>query len=192
MGKMNKLRSGCRGEQPSSTGTAVDGLIWVCNGYGDAVGNICTMWGCFYFLEHFLDTPIVIPLDCEIRPRTGFTVSPLCFWQQTLLNSALQSCGCKLLHPLPYCPISSNNIPSSVDKQTPPEEVHRKNSYWKWTMRSGPGRGLLHVSYSTSACRSCLDEMPACLSNHESFPSFPVLMENAEDKRESKISLNLL
>lgn len=132
MGKMNKLRSGCHGEQPPTTVTAVDGLIWVCNGYGDAVGNICTIWGCFYFLEYFLHIPIIIPLDCEIRPYTVFTVSPLCFWQQTLLNSALQSCGPKLLHPLPYCPISSNNIPSSVYKQTPSEEVHRKKN---WLMK---------------------------------------------------------
>lgn len=90
MGKMNQLRSGCHGEQPPTTVTAVDGLIWVWNGYGDAVGNICTMWGCFYFLEHFLCIPIVIPLDCEIRPYTVFTVSPLCFCSKhfwTLLSS---------------------------------------------------------------------------------------------------------
>lgn len=78
-GKMNKPRSGGRGEQPPATITAVDGFVWVCNGCGDVVGNVCAMRGCLYSLECFLHIPIVIPLDSEIRPHPSFTVSPLCF-----------------------------------------------------------------------------------------------------------------
>lgn len=72
VGKTNKLRSGCHGELPPSTAA-------LCNGYDDAVGNVCTMWGCFCFLEHFLRTPNLFPLGCKTRPYTAFTVSPLCF-----------------------------------------------------------------------------------------------------------------
>lgn len=70
MSNLRQRHSVCNGEYEqaekwmswrTTTVTAVDGLIWVCNGYGDAAGNICTMWGCFYFLEHFLRIPIVIP-----------------------------------------------------------------------------------------------------------------------------------
>lgn len=94
MGKLTQLRGECCGEQPPTTVTTVGGFIWVCNGYGDAVGNICTMWGCFLLFEVFsVYTYIVIPAGCGTGPCTRVTVSPLCFRQQTLLNSALQACG---------------------------------------------------------------------------------------------------
>lgn len=50
--------------------------------------------GLFLLFEVFSAcTYIVIPPDHGTGPWTSVTVSPLCFRQQTLLNSALQACG---------------------------------------------------------------------------------------------------
>lgn len=53
---------------------------------------------------------------------------------------------------------------------------------------------MLNVSYSTSACRNCFDEMSARLSDCVSFSSFPSVVENGEKKkkRESNSIVNLL
>lgn len=51
---------------------------------------------------------------------------------------------------------------------------------------------MLDVSYSTSACRNCFDEMSARLSDCVSFSSFPSVVENGKKNRESNSNVNLL
>lgn len=129
MGKVTQLRGGCCGEQPPTTVTAVGGFSWVCNGYGDALGNICTMWGCFFsFWSLFCIYLYRNPSRLWNWAMYQCYSEPFVFPATNTPELCSPGLWPKLLHPRPYCPISSNNIPSSVYKQTPSKEVHGKKS----------------------------------------------------------------
>lgn len=128
MGKVTQLPGGCYGEQlqpPAPLSVLLFGCVMVRVMQWETFvqcGVVSAFWSIFcMYLYRNPSRPWNWAMDqCYSEPFVfPATNTP------ELCSPGLWP---KLLHPRPYCPISSNNIPSSVYKQTLSEEVHGKKS----------------------------------------------------------------